>query len=273
MIASISSKLHQLPSGIWVSGSQAAISYPDEGNQECFAVEDRSFWFRHRNEVLRWLLGKFPVQGVFADVGGGNGFVARMIQETGCPVVLFEPGWEGASNARKRGVEDVVCSTFEDAELAEQSFAGMGIFDVLEHIEDDSGFLKRITKGLAKGGYMFVTVPAHQWLWSEDDVHAGHFRRYSRSGLQSVLRAAGLEPVYCTHFFRILIPPLFAARTLPSLLGIRRVSTEHTQTAHGVEKSLITRFIEASCRRELLRLQKQSVGRLGTSIVAAARRS
>ena len=39
------------------------ISYPDEGNEACFAVEDESFWFRHRNACLVEMVRNFTPEG------------------------------------------------------------------------------------------------------------------------------------------------------------------------------------------------------------------
>jgi hypothetical protein len=46
--------------GIFYSTRSEAISYPEEGNEACFEVEDRSFWFRHRNDCIRELVRNFP---------------------------------------------------------------------------------------------------------------------------------------------------------------------------------------------------------------------
>jgi hypothetical protein len=49
---SISKGLILKPNGIWSSNQSQKISYPDEGNATCFAIEDRSFWFIHRNQCI-----------------------------------------------------------------------------------------------------------------------------------------------------------------------------------------------------------------------------
>jgi hypothetical protein len=38
--------------GIWRAGEQEPISYPQEGNDRCFEIEDKSFWFQHRNACI-----------------------------------------------------------------------------------------------------------------------------------------------------------------------------------------------------------------------------
>ena len=58
--------------------------------------------------------------------------------------------------------------------------------DVLEHIEDDSGEMRRAALRLAPGGYLVVLCPAHAWLYSPFDKAVGHHRRYTRRTLAAV---------------------------------------------------------------------------------------
>jgi trans-aconitate methyltransferase len=58
--------------------------------------------------------------------------------------------------------------------------------DVLEHIADDSGELRRAASHLSPGGALIVLSPAHQWLFSPFDRAIGHYRRYTKESLQAV---------------------------------------------------------------------------------------
>ncbi|HER25941.1 MAG TPA: methyltransferase domain-containing protein [Rhodospirillales bacterium] len=58
--------------------------------------------------------------------------------------------------------------------------------DVLEHIEDDQGELLRAAEHLTPGGRLLVMSPAHNWLFSDLDRLARHFRRYTRSTLCAI---------------------------------------------------------------------------------------
>ena len=49
--------------GIYYAAESEAISYPEEGNEACFEVEDQSFWFRHRNDCIREVVRNFPPRG------------------------------------------------------------------------------------------------------------------------------------------------------------------------------------------------------------------
>jgi len=119
----------------------------------------------------------------------------------GWDVVLVEPGRTGASNARARGLQHVVCATTTAAGFRNNHMAAIGVLDVVEHTGDDVTFLRHLNDLLEPGGMLDVTMPAYQGLWSQADVVAGHFRRDALPGLRDKLRRAGLEVCYATHFF------------------------------------------------------------------------
>lgn len=58
--------------------------------------------------------------------------------------------------------------------------------DVLEHIEDDAGELRRAASHLSRGGTLIVLSPAHPWLFTPFDRAIGHYRRYTKESLQAV---------------------------------------------------------------------------------------
>lgn len=66
-------------------------------------------------------------------------------------------------------------------------------FEVLEHIEDDQAALDSWVSLLKPGGRIVLSVPAHPSRWNSSDVWAGHYRRYTASGLSQLLEDAGLK--------------------------------------------------------------------------------
>jgi SAM-dependent methyltransferase len=268
------SDLHRRDDGIWRSrgrGKVGEISYPDEGNCNCLGVEEGSFWFSHRNRCIAATVGNFPPAGAIFDIGGGNGFVARGLADAGFEVVLVEPGEEGARNALQRGVDHVVCATLEDAKFRDASLPAASLFDVLEHVEDDTAFLKQLRAKLAPGGRLYISVPAYRLLWSVEDDYAGHYRRYRMAELGRVLGAAGFRVDFATYIFSFLPLPIFVMRSLPSRLGMvgehdmRRTGREHLRQA-GIGTKLVDRL----CRWELARVRRARKLAFGGSCLVVA---
>jgi SAM-dependent methyltransferase len=68
-------------------------------------------------------------------------------------------------------------------------------FEVLEHIEDDKETLKTWCRWVSPGGHVLLSVPAKPDRFGPTDRLVGHYRRYSRDGLASLMAAAGLEDI------------------------------------------------------------------------------
>jgi SAM-dependent methyltransferase len=276
-LARISSSLAQGDTGIWVpiaSRSGSKVSFPTQGHQECLAVEDQSFWFRHRNACLLQMLGRFPPGGAVFELGAGNGFVTSAFEGAGHECVALEPAVEGARNARLRGVRTVVCSTLESAAFQAGSLPAIGLFDVIEHIEHDGPFLTEVARVLSPGGRVYVTVPAYRWLWSDEDVEAGHFRRYALRRMRRDLESVGLSIEYATYFFSPLLLPVFLFRTLPSLLRRRSVAPASRAAAqHAPQSGFLTRILIEALGAELAWLRAGRRLPFGSSCLLVARKS
>jgi SAM-dependent methyltransferase len=204
---------------IWTTQQDYVVSYPSEGSGSCFEFEDNSFWFRHRNQVIEQAINRYGIvgNGDFLDVGGGNGLqVSHLTKKMPSHrFILAEPSYQGCLNARKRGCAHVYNVTFQEFPFQEFSVGAVGLFDVLEHIEDDAGFLAELASFLPAGARVYLTVPAHGWLWSDTDDFAGHFRRYNRPMIAKLAERAGLNLLFETYFFSYLVPLTFLFRRLP----------------------------------------------------------
>jgi SAM-dependent methyltransferase len=277
-LAQISRNLEQTAEGGWRSKSHSAVSYPEWGNQACFDVEDSSFWFRHRNACILEALRQYPPPGPLFDIGGGNGFVAKAMQDVGLEVVLVEPGAVGAVNARQRGIEHVVLATLEDAGFVPGSLPAVGLFDVVEHMEDDHKFLQTIHTHLASQGRVYLTVPAYQALWSKADVVAGHHRRYSRHALRELIERSDLKVEFATGFFQFLPPAILAMRVIPYRLGWKvRPEPQDGDTKmanqHKVKSELIGRILNRMQQRELAGIRARRQNKFGASWLLVAQKA
>lgn len=83
------------------------------------------------------------------------------------------------------------------------------LMDVIEHIEDDTGFLVNTMKPLASGSRVLLSVPAMPWLYSEWDQMLGHFRRYTKETLRHAVTTAGARPLEITYGFSYLVPATY----------------------------------------------------------------
>lgn len=71
--------------------------------------------------------------------------------------------------------------------LAGERFDTILYLDVIEHIDDSSGELRRAYELLDSGGHLLILVPAFNFLYSPFDKAIGHFRRYDKRILKNEL--------------------------------------------------------------------------------------
>lgn len=264
--------------GVWRPRTRAPsrdVSFPVEGHRSLAAIEDASFWFAHRTACILAALRRHGVEGPVLDVGGGNGVVARALADVDLDVVVLEPGAVGARNARARGLP-TVCATLEEAAFAEASFRAVGAFDVLEHVADDAALLAGMRRVLRPRGICAVTVPAHPALWSDEDVVAGHHRRYTLASLERAL-ARDFEVLYATYLFAALVPPILALRSAPHhlrrLAGRTRSAsvTLARSAAQHAHPPAPRRVIDALLAPEVARVRAGARVPIGTTCLALAR--
>lgn len=265
------SNLVPVGGGVWSSRKTVSLSYPDQGYDQCFRLEEKSFWFRHRNDCIGAVVDSYPPSGTLLDVGGGNGFVTLHLQSKGVDAVLLEPAPQAVENAKSRGLRPIIHSTLEDAGFRPHSVPAIGLFDVLEHIEDDGAFLRAARELLASQGRLYLTVPAYGFLWSGDDEHAGHYRRYTLGRLSRTLRRAGFAIDYASYLFALLPPVILLLRTLPYRLGIHRGGNRRAREECARRDGIVSRTVRWTLRRELARIRRGKKLRLGSSCLVVAR--
>jgi SAM-dependent methyltransferase len=182
---------------------------------ELARLEADNFWFRARNELIVWALQRyFPGARSFLEVGCGTGFVLSGIHAADPSLELS--GSEIFSAGLALAATRVPSAHFSQMDARHipyrDEFDVIGAFDVLEHIDEDTAVLAEIGRAVRPGGGFLATVPQHPSLWSLQDVHAHHVRRYTAAGLRRKVEAAGFEVVRMTSFVSLLLPTLVAAR-------------------------------------------------------------
>lgn len=262
----------KLNDGIWhLDNLISKVSYPETGNSSCAEVEEDSFWFNHRNNILTSVALKFVNEKSLVDIGGGNGYVSKSFLKAGFYTSIIEPGLSGVLNAKNNGINLLVHSTFNELNLPENSIPNAGLFDVIEHIDDDLAFLKKLYLNLEKGGKLFVSIPTYNFLWSKADVEAGHFRRYSLKSITEVLEKSGFNIVYSSYFFSFLIPVIFFLRTIPYIITFGKIKSRHAKKwEHNSGKGLISLTVKMLCSIEMSFINNGKKIPVGSSLIVVA---
>lgn len=268
--------------GIYYSSQLSPVHYPLSGNATFSFIEDNSFWYKHRNNCILKVIDIFQPQGNIVEIGGGNGYVSKAIQDHGCEVILIEPDINGVLNAQKRGIKNLICSSFYDLEWADKKMDNVALFDVLEHIENDVEFLQHLSSHLKNKAFLFMTVPSHNGLFSMEDVHDGHFRRYSLGQIKKLLLLSGFEISYKTYIFGYLFFPIYFLKVLATKFRIGKFKSiekykfkqeaDKYTTEHLIKSKLILKILDFFHKIELKNILKRSEMAIGSSCLIVARK-
>jgi len=190
--------------------------YDSEHHGQLAALEAGNFWFRARNELILWALDRFfPKAQTMLEIGCGTGFVLKALEDSRPHVALVgtEIHVKGLEVAKRRVTARTELVQLDARWLPfKDEFDVAGVFDVIEHIDDDERVLREIAKALKTGGFLLVSVPHHAFLWSEIDEVSKHVRRYSTRELIDKLRRGGFEIVFVTSFSSLLLPLMVLSR-------------------------------------------------------------
>ena len=149
-------------------------------------------------------------------------------------------------------------------------------FEVLEHIEDDAAAVRQWAARLRPGGWLLLSVPAHQRRYGPADELVGHFRRYDPAAMAALLASCGLTDIEVRQYGFPLGYALEAGR---NLIGRRRLaaapagSVAERTAASGrlLQPASRTRDTATRYGTAPFRLLQRGFPGTGTGLVAAAR--
>ncbi|OHB65935.1 MAG: hypothetical protein A2Y76_11840 [Planctomycetes bacterium RBG_13_60_9] len=185
-------------------------------------AEAHHFWFIGRREIILDALKRHVPDlsnKKMLEIGCGNGNILHYLRErTELQLAGADLFMEGLRSCRSK----VNIPLYQiDATLLpfHNCFDIIGMFDVLEHIQDDGRVLEECRKALKEHGWLILTVPACRSLWGPFDECSHHQRRYVRRELCEKLKHAGFAIERAPHFMFFLFPVVYALRVLRGRFG------------------------------------------------------
>jgi len=221
-----------------------------------------SFW--HEVRAAAALRDLPPGPAVVVDIGAGAGHMGTYIaREHPATTYRFVEPLESlagslveafGTDARLTGLDQI-----GDADV-------VTLLDVIEHVEDDQGFLTDVVQNMRSGAQLVVTVPALPVLWSQWDAELGHHRRYTRASLTDTVAVFGLSEQRIDYLFPELLAPALFRRLAGGRVGRRNGHeiSEYPELPRWIDRSL---WAVSSVTTRLRRLWPA-----GTSVMLAARK-
>jgi hypothetical protein len=210
--------------------------------RERAAGDRRHPWELARADVIRDLLrAHVELAGVatLLDVGAGDSWLAETLLDELAPAAQIVC-WDAHYTDADLAAAPAGITRRRDA--PDGHFPVVTALDVLEHVEDDRGFLAdAIVRHLSVGGTLLATVPAHPALFSDHDRLLGHYRRYRPAELVGLV-GDQLDVIASGSFFVSLLAPRWVE------VGLERLGRHRGSTGAGQWRGgpTLTRMLRAS---------------------------
>lgn len=130
-----------------------------------------------------------PPRGKILDFGAGSGQFAAPLSRQGMDITALEPDETLRGMLARQGLQTAAST----AQIADDSLQYVYSLNVLEHIDDDVGALRKLHGKLVTGGKLLIYVPAFPILYTSMDAKVGHVRRYRRETLLAAMTVAGFK--------------------------------------------------------------------------------
>jgi SAM-dependent methyltransferase len=147
----------------------------------------------HRLSIILAETKKLPLGARVLDAAAGLGQLARRLQQQGLRVFGIDAAFDAVLHVRRNSNIPVVLGDLTRLPFRAGAFDGVTTGETLEHLDDDAGAVREISRVLKSDGTCVATVPALRGLWSASDDYYEHRRRYSRDELSALFKRAGMS--------------------------------------------------------------------------------
>lgn len=234
-------------------------------------------WYEFANEDHFWMQWRFRSivssrairesgPGPWLDIGCGHGVVIKQFEK-------WRPDTMDGCDLNVMALEKIgtirgniyVYNIFDHNPQLVGKYAGILLLDVIEHIHDDTSFLKASLEHLKPGGIVVINVPALELLSSKYDIAAGHQRRYTKSLIRDLFTRCGIQEERISYWGLSLIPIALVRKFV--LLFVRQDNI--IRRGFQPPGRLINFFLCVLMKMEMLLLKNPP---MGTSVLAVGRK-
>lgn len=224
---------------------------------ESFDILDTQYseWLEEKTSLLNSLFeGKKIIE-----VGCGSGLLLQYI-----PKNYEITGTDFSQGNLDKAKEKNPNVSFFKADLNDKNswISYSGEFDtvlcseVVEHIEDDKTAMEILHSLVKPGGILVLTVPAFNLLFSEFDRKEGHFRRYSKKQISSLVEQVGFR-IEESRYWNVM-------GFLGWFFFIKILNLSLKKSTNSIFSSIMGKF---------LKLERKTKFPLGQTVIIKARKS
>jgi SAM-dependent methyltransferase len=223
---------------------------------EFLTLEKNHWWFIGRRKIFFTLLDQcFDEKGGMRilDVGCGPGEMIQPLSKYG-KVFALDFSLNALEYCLERGYRFLIDGDATRLPVKNGTFDVISLFDTIEHIDNDTATLKECHRLLEDKGLIIITVPAYNFLYSNNDRAAHHKRRYTTSGIRRKVESVGFRVIKLTYIntwlFPIIVCALFFIKLKEALFPVS--NPDKTNISFPIPKPLNTVLTTIFCSESYL---------------------
>jgi len=186
--------------------------------------QKKHWWFQARKKIIDQIISSINLKkrNNILDFGAGSGVNLDMLSKYGLVDIHEKNKYARAIIKKEKKIKNL----YSTLKIKKKSYDLILLADVIEHVKQPKVLLKDLKKFLKKDGYILITVPAYQFLFSKKDKVLGHYRRYNKELLKTELSGFKVENI--SYFNTFLSIPIIIMTMLNKFLKrdyIKQVET------------------------------------------------
>lgn len=178
-------------------------------------IVSRHPWWAARAEIVLALLKELRIlpPATVLEAGCGWGTNLRALEAAGYRVVGLDISRRALDRLDTPDRQLIEADLSRALPHSLPSYDCVLALDIIEHIDDDCGAMRRLKCLVNQGGRLILSAPAIPELYSEFDEVQGHRRRYTADALRNCVEQAGLTVEDILWWGPWMIRPLQATRS------------------------------------------------------------
>ncbi len=215
--------------------------------KKCHMLEEKHWWFIGRREIiLKFTQKNFPEKKIIKilDIGCSGGPLLKLLLSKGYSQVFgIDISRRAIQLCKERGLKNVFLRDGAASKFSSEQFDLIIASDVLEHTKDDVKALTEWKRILKNGGGIICFTPALKVLWSDHDVKARHYRRYTKKSLEFVFEINNFKIIRSSYWNITLFFPIYFFRFLLKLPFLKKFSADQLKESNFVLNFLLTQLL------------------------------
>jgi SAM-dependent methyltransferase len=209
-----------------------------------YQIERHHWWFNVRNKIIFDLIRKQTSEKnlKILNVGVATGHTSELLSEFG-EVTSVEYDKQCYEYLKTFLKGEIINASITSLPFNDNTFDLVCAFDVIEHVKEDQSGVNELGRVCKKNGIIFITVPAHNFLWSEHDVINHHIKRYTEKEVLQLF--SKYTTIYSSYFNFFLFPPIALFRILKTLIFGLPAAETATSDFESIKPTVATKIFKA----------------------------